>query len=64
VSRLRPLNETECYTRLYGDRVPTVAVIKESDPQRSDGSLLEEQMKRAVNERFGLNDDLPQVEAA
>ena len=64
MSRLRPLNETECYTRLYGDRVPTVAVIKESDPQRSDGSLLEEQMKRAVNERFGLNDDLPQVEAA
>jgi hypothetical protein len=64
VSRLRPLSESECYTRLYGDRVPTVAVIRECESDRSEGGLLEQQMRRLVQERFGLEDDVPQVEAA
>src|SRR5581483_5361557 len=34
VSRLRPLTESECYRRLYGDRDSTIAVIREGEPER------------------------------
>jgi hypothetical protein len=65
VSRLRPLSESECYARLYGDRESTVEVIRESESERPSGGLLEEQLRRVVEERFGLDrDELPEVEAA
>jgi hypothetical protein len=65
VSRLRPLSESECYTRLYGDRDSTVDVIREREPERPAGGLLEEQMRQLVAERYGLDrDELPEVEAA
>jgi hypothetical protein len=65
VSRLRPLSESECYTRLYGDRDSTVDVIREREPERRAGGLLEEQMRQLVAERYGLDrDELPEVEAA
>ena len=63
--RLRPLSESECYTRLYGDRVPTVAVIREADPERPSGGLLGEQLRRVFEEQLGIErDELPEVEAA
>jgi hypothetical protein len=65
VSRLRPLSESECYARLYGDRETTVAVLREHEPQRPSGGLLGEQIKKLFEERM---DDgtgkLPEVEAA
>jgi hypothetical protein len=65
VSRLRPLSESECYTRLYGDRDSTVDVIREREPERRAGGLLEEQIRQLVAERYGLDrDELPEVEAA
>jgi hypothetical protein len=54
VSRLRPLTESECYTRLYGDREPTVAVIRESEPERPSGGLLGDAVRRTFEERFGI----------
>jgi hypothetical protein len=65
VTRLRPLTESECYRRLYGDRDSTVAVIRESEPERPAGGLLGEQLRQLFEERFGLDrDDQPDVEAA
>jgi hypothetical protein len=59
------LSESECYARLYGDRESTVEVIRESESERPSGGLLEEQLRRVVEERFGLDrDELPEVEAA
>jgi hypothetical protein len=64
VTRLRPLSESECYTRLYGDRESTVSVIRESEPERASGGLLGEQLTRLFEESLGVRDDLPEVEAA
>ena len=66
VTRLRPLSESECYTRLYGDRDSTVAVIRESDPDRPSGGLLGEQLLRLFekHQQESSSDELPEFEAA
>ena len=65
VSRLRPLSETECYQRLYGDRESTVAVLRDSTPERPNGGLLGEQIMKLFAERLGdATDELPDEEAA
>jgi hypothetical protein len=59
------LSESECYTRLYGDRAATVAVLRESEPERPSGGLLGEQLRQLFEERLGVEgDELPKVEAA
>lgn len=63
--RLRPLSESECYARLYGDRESAVAVIRENEPERPSGGLLGEQLTRLFEQQ--LDDapgDIPEVEAA
>ena len=62
MTRLRPLSESECYTRLYGDRESTVSVIREGETERPQGGLLGEQLVKLFEE--GLDDTLPEVEAA
>jgi hypothetical protein len=66
VTRLRPLSESECYTRLYGDRDSTVSVIRESAPERPSGGLLGEQLVKLFEQEQLLagQDPLPEVEAA
>jgi hypothetical protein len=64
VTRLRPLSESECYTRLYGDRESTVSVIRESEPDRPQGGLLGEQLVQLFEEGMARPDGLPEVEAA
>jgi hypothetical protein len=65
VLRLRPLSESECYARLYGDRESTVAVIRESEPERPSGGLLGEPLRRLFEEELGIGPPrLPEVEAA
>jgi hypothetical protein len=64
VTRLRPLNESECYARLYGDRESTVAVIRKDEPERPSGGLLGERMRQLFEEQQDAGDDLPGVEAA
>jgi hypothetical protein len=63
VSRLRPLNESECYARLYGDRESTVAVIRKAELERPSGGLLGEQLRKLISEQLD-DDDQPEVEAA
>jgi hypothetical protein len=64
MTRLRPLNESECYARLYGDRESTVAVIRKIEPERPSGGLLGEQLRRQLLEEEDGPTDLPEVEAA
>ena len=66
MTRLRPLSESECYTRLYGDRESTVSVIRETEPDRRSGGLLGEQLVKLFEEHQldGRPGDLPEVEAA
>jgi hypothetical protein len=60
------LSESECYARLYGDRESTVAVIRESEPERPSSGLLGEQLRRLFEEgmRADGQETLPEVEAA
>ena len=60
------MSESECYARLYGDRESTVAVLRESEPERPSGGLLGEQIMKLVAERLddAGTDELPEVEAA
>ena len=62
MSRLRPLSESECYTRLYGDRESTVSVIREGEAERPQGGLLGEQLVKLFEDR--LDEAFPEVEAA
>jgi len=66
VTRLRPLSESECYTRLYGDRDSTVAVIGEAERQRPSGGLLGEQLLRLFekHQQESSEGGLSEVEAA
>ena len=65
MSRLRPLSESECYARLYGDRESAVEVIRESEPERPNGGLLGEQLRQLFEEEVGGGPgELPEVEAA
>ncbi len=66
MTRLRPLSESECYARLYGDRESTVAVIRESETERPSGGLLGEQLRQLFEDRLDADDrpELPEVEAA
>jgi biotin synthase-like enzyme len=66
VTRLRPLSESECYTRLYGDRDSTVSVIREAELERPSGGLLGEQLLKLFEKHQleGWPDEVPGVEAA
>jgi hypothetical protein len=66
VTRLRPLSESECYTRLYGDRDSTVSVIREAAYERPSGGLLGEQLLRLFEKHQleGWPDEFREVEAA
>ena len=59
------MSESECYARLYGDRESTVAVLRDSEPERPSGGLLGEQIKKLFEERLDAgNGEHPEVEAA
>lgn len=66
MTRLRPLSESECYTRLYGDRDSTVAVIRDAERQRPSGGLLGEQLLRLFekHQQESSESTLSEVEAA
>ena len=65
MSRLRPLTEAECYTRLYGDRESAVSVIREGEeaPAQESG-LPAEYLRRVFEEPAAARDELPDAEAA
>ena len=52
--RLRPLNERECYERLYGERNPLVTVLPNGSGVPLGPTLSEEQMRKAFLDRLDL----------
>ena len=58
MQRLRTLDETECYTRLYGDRDLTVRIVK-LPPRRPRYPLdvTGEALRRGLEERLDARED-------
>jgi hypothetical protein len=66
MERLRPLSENDCYTRLYGQREPTVTVISREPRAQPWPSVTGDELRDAFDERLEARDGLSQfdVEAA
>ena len=66
VTRLRPLSESECYTRLYGDR--EIDGLRDpgvrARPSRAVGCSASSSCKLFEEELDDGPDELPEVEAA
>jgi len=53
MDRLRPLTEADCYKRLYLEREPTIAVIRDGLRKSPFGSLVSgDDLRRAFEERL------------
>ena len=63
MERLRPLSESECYTRLYGQREPTVTIISRRARPNPGPSMTGEELLKAFAERLDGRDDLASVDA-
>jgi hypothetical protein len=66
MERLRPLTESECYTRLYGQRDQTVTIISRRARVNPGPTVTGEELLRAFDVRLDDRDDLASadVEAA
>ena len=63
--RLRPLNEAECYTRLYGDGESTVTVIHQEQSARTWSGPSGEALRRLFEARLDAREtDVTESEAA
>jgi hypothetical protein len=63
MDRLRPLSETECYTRLYGQRDPTVTIVSRHPREQSWPSLSDEELRDAFAERLDAREAVGPLEA-
>jgi len=63
MERLRPLTESECYTRLYGQRDPTVTIISRQARVNPGPTMTGEELLRAFDVRLDGRDDLASVDA-
>jgi hypothetical protein len=63
MDRLRPLTESECYTRLYGQRDPTVTIVSRHPRAHSWSSPAGEELREAFEERLDAREPLNPFEA-
>ena len=63
MDRLRPLSESDCYTRLYGQRDPTVTIIARHPRTQSWQSVTGEELREAFDERLAAREPLNPFEA-
>jgi len=63
MDRLRPLTETECYTRLYGQRALTVTIVSRHPRTQSWPSLTGDELREAFDERLDGREDVNPFEA-
>jgi hypothetical protein len=63
MDRLRALTELDCYTRLYGQRDPTVTVIARRSRTQPWPSVTGEELRRAFDERFETREPVNPFEA-
>jgi hypothetical protein len=52
MDRLRPLSESDCYTRLYGQRDPTVTVVSRETRVPHSPTVSGEELREAFEERL------------
>ncbi|HST26117.1 MAG TPA: hypothetical protein VLJ76_09000 [Gaiellaceae bacterium] len=57
MERLRPLSETECYTRLYGRRDPTVTIVSRA-PRVAWPTVTVDELREAFEERLAARDPI------
>lgn len=63
MDRLRPLTEADCYTRLYGQRDPTVTIVSRLPRPQAWPSPTGEELRGAFDERLDARDRLGPFEA-
>jgi hypothetical protein len=63
MERLRPLSETDCYTRLYGQREPTVTIVSRAARAQPWPSVTGEELRDAFDGRLEARDDLSPLDA-
>lgn len=56
MDRLRTLSESDCYTRLYGQRDPTVTIIARVPRAEAWPSRSGEELRRAFDERLAARE--------
>jgi len=62
MDRLRPLTESDCYTRLYGQRDPTVTIVSRHPRARSSATT-GEALRGAFEERLEGREPVDPFEA-
>lgn len=63
MDRLRPLTESDCYTRLYGQRDPTVTIVSREPRARPWPSPTGEDLRGAFDERLEARETVDPFEA-
>jgi hypothetical protein len=63
MDRLRTLSESDCYTRLYGQRDATVTIIARYPRPQPLPSLTGEELRVAFDERLDAREPLNPFEA-
>ena len=63
MDRLRPLSESDCYTRLYGQRHPTVTIVARHPRAQSWEPVTGEELREAFDERLAAREPLNPFEA-
>jgi hypothetical protein len=52
MDRLRPLSESDCYVRLYGQRDPTVTIVSRSPRVPPWPAMTADELRDAFDERL------------
>jgi hypothetical protein len=63
MDRLRPLSESDCYARLYGQRDPTVTIIARRIRTQPWTSVTGEELREAFDDRLQAREPLNPFEA-
>jgi hypothetical protein len=63
MDRLRPLTESDCYMRLYGQRDPTVTIVSREPRAQPWPSLTGEELRGAFDERLEARETVDPFEA-
>jgi len=63
MDRLRSLTESDCYTRLYGQRDPTVTIVSREPRAQPWSSMTGEELRGAFDERLEAREPVDPFEA-
>ena len=63
MDRLRPLTESDCYTRLYGQRDPTVTIVSRRPRTQPWPATTGDELRGAFDERLEARESVDPFEA-